>query len=50
MSQREILTLLEKHKSKWWTSKEICNKLRNMDTSILKSLRKLREYKEVNIN
>lgn len=49
MSQIEIIRFLKKDKEKWWFAHEICF-FCGMDTAhtnILKSLRKLREYNEI---
>ena len=43
MGQQEVYTLLKKHKTKWFTSKEIANKLRASVGSVTTCLKKLRD-------
>ncbi len=43
MGQQEVYTLLKKHKSRWFTSKEIADKLNASLGSVTTCLKKLRD-------
>ena len=47
MGQQEVYTLLKKHKDKWFTSKEIANKLKASLGSVTTCLKKLRDSSAV---
>ena len=47
MGQQEVYTLLKKHKTKWFTSKEIANKLNASVGSVTTCLKKLRDSSAV---
>ena len=48
MGQQEVYTFLKKSKGKWFTSKEIGEKLKLSNGSITKSLMKLRKASLIN--
>ena len=43
MGQQEVYDFLKKHRSKWYTSKEIANKLEASHGSVTTCLKKLRD-------
>lgn len=45
MGQQEVYNLLKRHRNKWFSTKEIVNKLRISSGSVANSLKKLREGK-----
>jgi len=47
MSQQEVSDFLKKHKGKWFTSKEIAEKLKVSTGSVINNLSKLRKSKQV---
>ena len=47
MGQQEVFTFLKKNKSKWFTSKEIANKLSSSLGSVTTCLKKLRDSSAV---
>ena len=47
MGQQEVYSLLKKHKSKWFTSKEIANRLSASLGSVTTCLKKLRDSSAV---
>lgn len=47
MGQQEVYTFLRKHKSQWFTSKEIANKLNASLGSVTTCLKKLRDSSSV---
>ena len=47
MGQQEVYSLLKKHKAKWFTSKEIADKLRASVGSVTTCLKKLRDSSDV---
>ena len=47
MGQQEVYTLLKKHRTKWFTSKEIANKLNASVGSVTTCLKKLRDSSAV---
>ena len=47
MGQQEVYSLLKKHKIKWFTSKEIANKLDASLGSVTTCLKKLRDSSSV---
>ena len=47
MGQQEVYTLLKKHKTKWFTSKEIAGKLNASVGSVTTCLKKLRDSSAV---
>ena len=47
MGQQEVYTLLKKHKSKWFTSKDIAKKLHASLGSVTTCLKKLRDSSAV---
>ena len=47
MGQQEVYTLLKKHRTKWFTSKEIANKLNASLGSVTTCLKKLRDSSAV---
>ena len=47
MGQQEVYTFLGKHKAKWFTSKEIANRLTSSLGSVTTCLKKLRDSSSV---
>ncbi len=47
MGQQEVYTFLKKHRSKWFTSKEIADKLEASLGSVTTCLKKLRDSSSV---
>jgi len=48
MGQQEVYTFLKRNKSKWFTSKDIANKLNSSLGSITTCLKKLRDSSAIN--
>lgn len=48
MGQQEVFTFLKENRNKWFTAREIAEKLKSSFTSITASLRKLRDSKQLN--
>ena len=48
MGQQEVYDFLNKHRNKWYTSKEIANKLRASHGSVTTCLKKLRDSSAIN--
>ena len=48
MGQQEVYNLLKRHRSKWFSTKEITDKLKISAGSVTTSLKKLRKAKIVN--
>lgn len=47
MGQQEVITFLEKDRSKWLTARQISEKLNASYGSVVSSLKKLRQSKEI---
>lgn len=47
MGQQEVYDFLKKNKGKWWTSKEIANKINASVGSVTTTLTKLRKIDDV---
>ena len=47
MGQQEVYSFLKKHKGKWFTSKEIANKLEASHGSVTTCLKKLRDGSDI---
>ena len=50
MGQQEVYDFLKKHRSKWYTSKEIANKLKASHGSVTTCLKKLRDSSAIDSN
>ena len=50
MGQQEVYDFLKKHKSKWYTSKEIADKLEASHGSVTTCLKKLRDSSAIDSN
>lgn len=47
MGQQEVFTFLKENRNKWFTAREIAEKLKASFTSVTLSLKKLRESKQI---
>ena len=50
MGQQEVYSFLKKHKGKWYTSKEIADKLEASHGSVTTCLKKLRDSSAIDSN
>lgn len=48
MGQQEVYELLRRHRNKWFSAREIAEKLKMSSGSLMNSLKKLRKSKTVN--